>query len=49
MPDVSDRIVFVPPMKPDRCLNLVALADVMLDPVHFGGVNTPRKIFLKAP
>jgi tetratricopeptide (TPR) repeat protein len=40
MPDVVERIVFLP-MQPTReYLNLVADADVLLDPLHFGGVNS---------
>jgi len=40
MPDVQHRIVFVPRMREGDYLNLVALADVMLDTVHFNGMNT---------
>jgi predicted O-linked N-acetylglucosamine transferase (SPINDLY family) len=38
--DVVDRIVFVPYQAGDDYLSLVAAADVLLDPLHFGGVNS---------
>ena len=34
------RIRFVPAMNSERFLHLLAQADVMLDPLHFGGGNT---------
>jgi len=37
MPDVIDRIRFVPWMPYPEYLNLTAVADVLLDPLHFGG------------
>jgi predicted O-linked N-acetylglucosamine transferase (SPINDLY family) len=40
MPDVADRIVFVPQQDHAGFMNLTALADVLLDPIHFGGGNT---------
>jgi protein O-GlcNAc transferase len=40
IPDVQQRIVFVPRMREGDYLNLIALADVMLDTVHFNGMNT---------
>ena len=40
MADVQQRIVFVPRMRDEDYLNLIALADVMLDTVHFNGMNT---------
>lgn len=40
MGDVVDRIVFVPVQPTPDYLSLVAGADVLLDPLHFGGVNT---------
>lgn len=39
MPDVADRIVFVPFQPYQDYLSLIAFADVLLDPLHFGGVN----------
>ena len=45
MPDVCDRIVFVARMNQDDYLNLIALADVMLDSVHFNGMNTSLEAF----
>ena len=37
IPDVVDRIRFVPSQKLEDFLHLVALSDVVLDPLHFGG------------
>ena len=45
MPDVHQRIVFVPRMRESDYLNLIALADVMLDTVHFNGMNTSLEAF----
>jgi protein O-GlcNAc transferase len=40
MAEVQDRIRFLPQLDHKRFLNLNALADVLLDPIHFGGGNT---------
>jgi predicted O-linked N-acetylglucosamine transferase (SPINDLY family) len=40
MPDVMERIVFMPRLGSHDYVNLIALADVMLDTVHFNGMNT---------
>jgi predicted O-linked N-acetylglucosamine transferase (SPINDLY family) len=40
VPDVVDRIQFLPKLSRPDFLNLMALADVLLDPLHFGGGNT---------
>lgn len=40
MPDVVERIRFVPPQYHQHYLCLVALCDVILDPIPFGGGNT---------
>ncbi|MGE3804191.1 MAG: TIGR03032 family protein [Gemmataceae bacterium] len=40
MPDVLDRVRFLPRMSRDEFLQLSALCQVMLDPIHFGGGNT---------
>ncbi|MDE0809240.1 MAG: hypothetical protein OSB69_07900 [Alphaproteobacteria bacterium] len=40
MPDVFDRVVFLPYLPTQRYFELVAAADVILDPIHFGGGNT---------
>jgi predicted O-linked N-acetylglucosamine transferase (SPINDLY family) len=40
VPDVVDRIVFVPRLEPADYHSLTAAADVLLDPPHFCGVNT---------
>lgn len=34
------RVRFLPPRPRERFLDLLAVADVMLDPIHFGGGNT---------
>ena len=38
--DVAQRVVFVPFQPTADYLSLVAAADVLLDPLHFGGVNS---------
>ena len=40
MSDVADRILLVPMQPTPDYLSLVAAADVLLDPLHFGGVNS---------
>jgi len=40
MPDVAERIQFLPHQKREQFLRLMACADVLLDPIHFGGGNT---------
>lgn len=40
MSDVCDRVRFLPRLKRDDFLALNALADVLLDPIHFCGGNT---------
>jgi uncharacterized protein (TIGR03032 family) len=40
MPDVTDRIVWMPMMPNSDFLHLLAACDVSLDPLHFGGGNT---------
>jgi protein O-GlcNAc transferase len=40
LPDVHKRILFLPAQRRDLFLQLLAVADVMLDPIHFGGGNT---------
>ncbi|MEX1107769.1 MAG: hypothetical protein WEC00_02550, partial [Dongiaceae bacterium] len=40
MPDIVDRIRFVPPQSNEDFLALTALGDVILDPPVFGGGNT---------
>jgi len=39
-PDQFDRLIFVPRMPLDKFLQLMLNADVMLDPMFFGGGNT---------
>jgi len=48
MPDVHDRTVFLPRMPADDYLSLIALVDVMLDTVHFNGMNTSLEAFAVA-
>ncbi len=40
VPEVIERIVFLPRQTFDDYLNLIAIADVMLDPCYFGGGST---------
>jgi predicted O-linked N-acetylglucosamine transferase (SPINDLY family) len=40
LPDVADRVVFLPFQGGADYLGLIANADVLLDPLHFGGVNS---------
>ncbi len=40
LPDVLGRVRFVPGLSHADFLNLLAVCDVMLDPLHFGGGNT---------
>ena len=40
MPDVAERILFLPQQADAEYTSLVAAADVLLDPLYFGGVNT---------
>jgi predicted O-linked N-acetylglucosamine transferase (SPINDLY family) len=40
LPDVRQRIHFVPRLGRPDFLSLLAIADVLLDPIHFGGGNT---------
>jgi len=40
MPDVAERIAFLPFLERDLYLELVAVSDVLLDPLHFSGANT---------
>jgi predicted O-linked N-acetylglucosamine transferase (SPINDLY family) len=40
MPEVAGRVVFVPRQSQPDYLSLLAAADVLLDPPHFGGMNT---------
>jgi predicted O-linked N-acetylglucosamine transferase (SPINDLY family) len=40
IPDVADRVRFLPRRGYDDFLALTAACDVMLDPIHFGGGNT---------
>ncbi len=40
IPDVEERILFVPSQRGDDYTSLLLASDVLLDPLHFGGVNT---------
>jgi predicted O-linked N-acetylglucosamine transferase (SPINDLY family) len=44
-PDVSERILFLPQQENGDFINLIALADVMLDTIHFNGMNTNLEAF----
>lgn len=45
MPDVAERIVFVPAQDLGGFLNLLAVADVVLDTLHFNGMNSSLEGF----
>lgn len=45
IPDVVNRIIFLPRMVSSDYLTLIALADVMLDTIHFNGMNTSLEAF----
>ena len=45
IPDVADRIVWMPQQAYPDYLSLVAAADVLLDPLHFGGGLTTYDAF----
>jgi predicted O-linked N-acetylglucosamine transferase (SPINDLY family) len=40
MPDVAGRVILLPHLERDEYRSLLLAADVLLDPPHFGGVNT---------
>jgi predicted O-linked N-acetylglucosamine transferase (SPINDLY family) len=40
MPDVAQRVRFLPRQSRDGFLGLMAVSDVLLDPIHFGGGNS---------
>ena len=40
VPDVAERIHFLPAMDRPDFVNLLAVCDVLLDPLHFGGGNS---------
>jgi predicted O-linked N-acetylglucosamine transferase (SPINDLY family) len=45
MPDLLDRVQFVPQQKRVDFVNLIAISDVMLDTIHFCGFNTTLEGF----
>ncbi|HEY6564368.1 MAG TPA: hypothetical protein VIY86_07710, partial [Pirellulaceae bacterium] len=45
MPDVLSRVRFLSAQANADFLQLISLADVMLDPIHFGGGNTSYEAF----
>jgi predicted O-linked N-acetylglucosamine transferase (SPINDLY family) len=45
MPDVVDRVRWLPALPNEDFLQLLAAADVMLDPPHFGGGNSSYEAF----
>lgn len=50
MPDVINRVDFLPPMPHSDFMNVLALSDVVLDTPHFCGMNTSLQAFsLGAP
>jgi predicted O-linked N-acetylglucosamine transferase (SPINDLY family) len=45
MPEVLDRIDWLSRLQPPEYLSLLAVSDVVLDPIHFGGGNTSWEAF----
>jgi predicted O-linked N-acetylglucosamine transferase (SPINDLY family) len=45
LPECAQRIVFLPQLAPDDFVNLLAVADVVLDTPHFNGMNTSLEAF----
>ena len=45
MPDVVDRVRFLPRMGAEHYVDLIEAADVMLDTIHFNGMNTSLEAF----
>lgn len=45
MPDVSDRIAILPWLEPARYHRLLTLADVVLDPLHYGAGSSVYDVF----
>jgi predicted O-linked N-acetylglucosamine transferase (SPINDLY family) len=44
-PDLVDRVVFLPKQSGVDFVNLIAVCDVMLDTIHFNGMNTSLEAF----
>jgi protein O-GlcNAc transferase len=40
MPEVVERILFLPALPGEKFMQMLALSDVMLDPLHFNGMNS---------
>ena len=49
MPDVVDRIRFMPAQQHSSFVCLTAACDVMLDPIHSAGVTRPRGLAFRVP
>jgi predicted O-linked N-acetylglucosamine transferase (SPINDLY family) len=45
LPDVLNRILWLPSLKGDDFINLIAICDVMLDTPHFNGMNSSLEAF----
>ena len=45
IPEVLERIVFIPRLEQDGFLELLASGDVVLDPLHFNGMNSSLESF----
>ena len=45
IPEVSNRILFIPAVSPELFLELLAVIDVVLDTPHFNGMNTSLEAF----
>lgn len=45
IPDIMDQIIFLPRLDSDDYVNLIEVSDVMLDTLHFNGMNTSLDAF----
>jgi predicted O-linked N-acetylglucosamine transferase (SPINDLY family) len=45
MPDVASRVVFLPSMQHSAFMELLAVGEVVLDPLHFNGMNSSLESF----
>ncbi|MFN8455266.1 MAG: tetratricopeptide repeat protein [Anaerolineae bacterium] len=43
IPDVAERIYWLPPLDFTDFMNLIALSEVILDPIHYSGGNTTHE------
>lgn len=48
LPNADQRVRFLPAMAREDFLSLLSLSDVVLDPIHFGGVNSSMEACLSS-